>query len=65
MDDDDVDEITFTNSNHHNYRISNTGTSITSISDDRRSVSTLNQQCFDEILLEEDNDEMNLEDFCE
>lgn len=62
--DDDIDELTYTNSNQlHNNKMSITGTSITSISDDRRSISTLNQQCFDEIFLEDS--EMNLDDFCE
>lgn len=60
--DDDIDELTYTNSNQNN-RISVTGTSITSISEDRRSISTLNQQCFDDIFLEES--EMDLYDFCE
>lgn len=51
--DDDIDEITYTNSNHH-IRRSLTGTSITSISEDRRSVSTLNQQNFEEIVKDDD-----------
>lgn len=51
-DDEDIDEITFTNSNQN--RRSLTGTSITSISEDRRSVSTLNQQNFEEIVRDED-----------
>lgn len=52
MDDDDIDEITYTNS-HHN-RKSLTGTSITSMSEDRRSISTLNQQNFEEIVKDDD-----------
>lgn len=52
MDDEDIDEITFTNSNQN--RRSLTGTSITSISEDRRSVSTLNHQNFDEIVQDEE-----------
>lgn len=55
MDDDDIDEIdeiTFTNSNQN--RKSLTGTSITSISEDRRSISTLNQQNFEEIVQDDD-----------
>jgi hypothetical protein len=52
MDDDDIDEITYTNSNQN--RRSLTGTSITSMSEDRRSISTLNQQNFDEIARDED-----------
>lgn len=47
--DDDIDEITFTNSNQN--RRSLTGTSITSIS---RSISTLNQQNFEEIVKDDD-----------
>lgn len=48
MDDeiDEIDEITFTNSNQN--RRSLTGTSITSMSEDRKSISTLNQQNFTE-----------------
>lgn len=53
MDDDDIDEITYTNSNHL-IRRSLTGTSITSISEDRRSVSTLNQQNFEEIVKDDE-----------
>lgn len=52
MDDDDIDEITFTNSNQN--RKSLTGTSITSFSEDRRSISTLNQQNFEEIVKDEE-----------
>jgi hypothetical protein len=54
MDDDleEIDEITFTNSNQN--RKSLTGTSITSISEDRKSISTLNQQNFDEIVRDDD-----------
>lgn len=52
MDDEDIDEITYTNS-HHNRR-SLTGTSITSISEDRRSISTLNQQNFDEMVKDDE-----------
>ena len=55
MDDDDIDEIdeiTFTNSNQN--RKSLTGTSITSISEDRKSISTLNQQNFEEIVRDEE-----------
>lgn len=49
MDEEDIDEITYTNSNQN--RKSLTGTSITSISEDKRgSVSTLNQQTFEEII---------------
>lgn len=54
MDDDDVDEldeITYTNSQQN--RRSLTGTSITSMSEDRRSISTLNQQNFEEIIQDE------------
>ncbi|CRK98359.1 CLUMA_CG011719, isoform A [Clunio marinus] len=53
MDDDDIDEITYTNSNQHNRR-SLTGTSITSISEDRKSISTLNQQTFEEIVKDDE-----------
>lgn len=52
MDDDEIDEITFTNSNQN--RRSLTGTSITSISEDRRSISTLNQQNFEEIVKDDE-----------
>jgi hypothetical protein len=52
MDDDDIDEITYTNSQHN--RKSLTGTSITSMSEDRRSISTLNQQNFEEIVKDDD-----------
>lgn len=52
MDDDDIDEITYTNSNQN--RKSLTGTSITSFSEDRRSISTLNQQNFEEIVRDDD-----------
>lgn len=52
MDDEEIDEITFTNSNQN--RRSLTGTSITSMSEDRRSISTLNHQNFDEIVQDED-----------
>lgn len=52
MDDEEIDEITFTNSNQN--RRSLTGTSITSISEDRRSISTLNQQNFDEIVKDDE-----------
>lgn len=52
MDDDDIDEITYTNSNQN--RKSLTGTSITSFSEDRRSISTLNQQNFEEIVKDDD-----------
>lgn len=52
MDDEDIDEITYTNS-HQNIK-SLTGTSITSMSEDRRSISTLNQQNFEEIVKDED-----------
>lgn len=53
--DDEIDEITYTNSNQN--RKSLTGTSITSFSDDRRgSVSTLNQQNFEEIVKDEDGE---------
>lgn len=55
MDDEDVDEldeITYTNSQQN--RRSLTGTSITSISEDRRSISTLNQQNFEEIVQDDD-----------
>lgn len=53
MDDDidEIDEITFT-SNHN--RKSLTGTSITSMSEDRKSISTLNQQNFEEIVRDDD-----------
>lgn len=51
MDDDDIDEITYTNSNQN--RRSLTGTSITSMSEDRKSISTLNQQNFEEIVQDE------------
>lgn len=61
--DDDIDELTYTNSNQLHNKMSITGTSITSISEDRGSISTLNQKCFDEIFLEDS--EMNLDDFCE
>lgn len=50
--DDDIDEITYTNSNQN--RRSLTGTSITSMSEDRRSISTLNQQNFEEIVQDDD-----------
>mgnify|MGYP003503331234 CR=1 FL=1 len=53
-DDDIEDEVTFTNSNQH--RKSLTCTSITSISEDRRSISTLNQQNFEEIIKDEDGE---------
>lgn len=52
MDDDMEDEITFTNSNQNR-------TSVTSMSEDRRSISTLNQQNFDnfeEIIKDEDGE---------
>lgn len=52
MDDEEIDEITFTNSNQN--RRSLTGTSITSMSEDRRSISTLNQQNFDEIVQDDE-----------
>lgn len=52
MDDEDIEEITYTNS-HQNIK-SLTGTSITSMSEDRRSISTLNQQNFEEIVKDED-----------
>ena len=52
MDDDDIDEITYTNSNQN--RRSLTGTSITSMSDDRKSISTLNHQNFEEIVKDDD-----------
>lgn len=53
--DDEIDEITYTNSNQN--RKSLTGTSITSFSEDRRgSVSTLNQQNFEEIIKDEDGE---------
>lgn len=54
MDDDidEIDEITFTNSNQN--RKSLTGTSITSMSEDRKSISTLNQQNFEEIVRDDD-----------
>jgi hypothetical protein len=53
--DDEIDEITYTNSNPN--RKSLTGTSITSFSEDRRgSVSTLNQQNFEEIIKDEDGE---------
>lgn len=51
-DDDDIDEITYTTSNQN--RKSLTGTSITSISEDRRSISTLNQQNFEEMGKDDD-----------
>lgn len=57
MDDEDIDEITYTNSNPN--RKSLTGTSITSMSEDinrRGSISTLNQQTFEEILKDEDGE---------
>lgn len=55
MDDDDLDdEITFTNSNQNRKSI--TCTSITSMSEDRRSISTLNQQNFEEIIKDEDGE---------
>jgi hypothetical protein len=50
MDDDDIDEITYTNSNQ------NRKSSVTSMSEDRRSVSTLNQQSFEEIIKDEDGE---------
>lgn len=54
MDDDidEIDEVTFTNSNQN--RKSLTGTSITSMSEDRKSISTLNQQNFEEIVRDDD-----------
>jgi hypothetical protein len=54
MDDevDEIDEITYTNSNQN--RKSLTGTSITSMSEDRKSISTLNQQNFEEIVQDDD-----------
>lgn len=52
MDDEVIEEITYTNS-HQNIK-SLTGTSITSMSEDRRSISTLNQQNFEEIVKDED-----------
>ncbi|KAG5679919.1 hypothetical protein PVAND_009455 [Polypedilum vanderplanki] len=52
MDDDDIDEVTYTNSNQNHKSL--TCTSITSISEDRRSISTLNQQEFGEIIKDED-----------
>lgn len=55
MDDEDIDEITYTNSNQN--RKSLTGTSITSISEDKRgSISTLNQHAFEEIVKDEDGE---------
>lgn len=63
MDDEDIeDEITYTYSNQN--RKSLTGTSITSISEDKRgSISTLNQQqTFEEIIKDEDG-EFNFKEF--
>lgn len=57
MDDEDIeDEITYTHSNQN--RKSLTGTSITSLSEDKRgSISTLNQQqTFEEIVKDEDGE---------
>ena len=55
MDDDEIDdEVTYTNSNQN--RKSLTCTSITSISEDRRSISTLNQQNFEEIIKDDDGE---------
>lgn len=66
--DDDIDEITFTHSNHNlnmttnslsNNRKSITGTSITSISEDRQSISTLNQQNLDnDEIIQDENDQL-------
>lgn len=52
MDDEDIDEITYTNSNQN--RKSLTATSLTSFSEDRRSISTLNQQNFEEIVKDDE-----------
>lgn len=53
--DDEIDEITYTNSNQN--RKSLTGTSITSLSEDKKgSISTLNQQNFEEIIKDEDGE---------
>lgn len=48
------DEVTYTNSNQN--RKSLTCTSITSISEDRRSIATLNQKNFEEIVEDEDGE---------
>jgi len=62
--DDDIDDLTYTNSNNPNNnqaRRSLTGTSITSLSEDQQSIYTLNQQSFEEIVKDDEGEEFHFQ----